>query len=148
MPNSYARLGIALAISLVLMFLLTMSMVDVWDHFMLNESNFYMVVIMVAPMGIVMLLVMWGMFPNRTLNFALLGAFAVLFVGALWLGRSEAFIGDAGFLRSMIPHHSRAILVCQEVDLTDPEIIRLCDQIIEAQRSEIEQMQRIMAHRY
>ena len=47
----------------------------------------------------------------------------------------------------MIPHHSRAILVCQEVDLTDPEIIRLCDQIIEAQRSEIEQMQRIMAHR-
>ena len=73
MPNSYARLGIALAISLVLMFLLTMSMVDVWDHFMLNESNFYMAVIMVAPMGIVMLLVMWGMFPNRTLNFALLG---------------------------------------------------------------------------
>ena len=142
MPNSYARLGIALAISLMLMFGLTMSMVDAWDHFILNESNFYMAVIMVAPMGVVMLLVMWGMFPNRRLNVAL------LFVGALWLGRTEAFIGDAGFLRSMIPHHSRAILVCQEADITDPEIIQLCDQIIRAQRSEIEQMQRIMADRY
>lgn len=148
MPNSYARLGIALAISLVLMFVLTMSMVDTWDHFIPNESNFYMAVIMVAPMGVIMLLVMWGMFPNRSLNVALLGGFVVLFVGALWLGRSEAFVGDAGFLRSMIPHHSRAILVCQEADLSDPEIIALCDQIIEAQRSEIEQMQRIMDERY
>ena len=81
-------------------------------------------------------------------SLALLAGFSLLFVGALWLGRTEAFIGDAGFLRSMIPHHSRAILVCQEADITDPEIIELCDQIIEAQRSEIEQMQRIMADRY
>jgi len=138
MPNSYARLGIALAISLVIMFLAH----DVHGRRVGHGRDHG------GADGRVMLLVMWGMFPNRRLNVALLAGFALLFVGALWLGRTEAFIGDAGFLRSMIPHHSRAILVCQEADITDPEIIQLCDQIIRAQRSEIEQMQRIMADRY
>ena len=121
MNNAYAKLGVALAISLVLMFLLSMSMVRTIDHFQLNLSNFYMALVMVAPMGIVMLVVMWGMFKDRRLNAALLAGFALLFVAALWLGRTEALVGDEQFLRSMIPHHSRAILVCQESDLTDPD---------------------------
>jgi uncharacterized protein (DUF305 family) len=45
----------------------------------------------------------------------------------------------------MVPHHSGAILMCQEADLTDPELIGLCRQIIEAQRAEIEQMEAIGA---
>jgi hypothetical protein len=52
--DSYLKLGIALAVSLILMFVLTMSMVRTIDHFYLNLSNFYMALIMVAPMGIVM----------------------------------------------------------------------------------------------
>lgn len=44
----------------------------------------------------------------------------------------------------MIPHHSRAILVCQESDITDPEIVELCRAIVETQREEIEQMQEIL----
>jgi len=44
----------------------------------------------------------------------------------------------------MIPHHSRAILVCQESDLSDPEIIELCEAIIQTQREEIRQMEGIL----
>ncbi|OWP36679.1 DUF305 domain-containing protein, partial [Klebsiella aerogenes] len=43
-----------------------------------------------------------------------------------------------------IPHHSRAILVCQEADITDPEIVQLCDDIVEAQQEEIAQMEEIL----
>ena len=44
----------------------------------------------------------------------------------------------------MIPHHSRALLVCEESTLTDPEIISLCQQIIESQTREINQMKQIL----
>lgn len=60
------------------------------------------------------------------------------------MGRDETFVDDEAFLRSMIPHHSRAILVCQESDLSDPEVVDLCEQIIEAQQEEITQMEAIL----
>jgi uncharacterized protein (DUF305 family) len=44
----------------------------------------------------------------------------------------------------MIPHHSRALLVCQESDITDPEIIDLCDSIVKSQQEEITQMEAIL----
>lgn len=144
MKDSYLKLGIALAISLMLMVVLTMSMVRTIDHFYFNLSNFYMALIMVAPMGVVMLVVMWGMFRDKRLNFVLLAGFTALFVAAFWMGRTETFVGDEAFLRSMIPHHSRAILVCQESDLSDPEVIELCEQIVEAQQEEITQMEGIL----
>lgn len=144
MKRPYARLALALGLSLLLMFLLSMSMVRTLDHYYLNLSNFWMAVVMVAPMGLVMVLVMWGMFPDRRINGLLLAGFAGLFVAALTLGRSEALVGDEQFLRSMIPHHSRAILVCQESDITDPEIIQLCEEIVATQREEIRQMQEIL----
>lgn len=144
MSHPYLRLGISLLLSLLIMFVLTMSMIRTIDHFYWNLSNFYMALIMVAPMGLIMLATMWGMFPDRGRNVILLVAFAALFAGALTLGRLETFVGDEQFLVSMIPHHSRAILVCQEATLTDPEIIELCGAIIETQRDEIEQMERIL----
>ena len=45
----------------------------------------------------------------------------------------------------MIPHHSGAILMCREATLADPELMALCDEIIDAQRSEIQQMEEIRA---
>ena len=81
---------------------------------------------------------------NRRLNVALAAGFAALLVGALALGRTETFVGDKGFLYSMIPHHSRAILVCQEADLTDPEVVELCGAIVRTQQQEITQMKEIL----
>ena len=82
------------------------------------------------------------------LNVALVVALVAVFGGAWALGRQEAGVGNEGFLRSMIPHHSRAIVICQEADLTDPEIVQLCEQIVKAQKEEIAQMQRILRDRY
>ncbi|MDR7381697.1 DUF305 domain-containing protein [Promicromonospora iranensis] len=71
----------------------------------------------------------------------------VVLVGAFGLARTETFVGDDAFLSSMIPHHPRAILVCEEASLTDPEIIELCDSIIRSQQQEIDQMKDIIERR-
>lgn len=47
----------------------------------------------------------------------------------------------------MIPHHSRAILVCENASITDPEIQQLCDSIIQSQKEEIDQMKQILDDR-
>ncbi len=44
----------------------------------------------------------------------------------------------------MIPHHSGAILMCEEATLADPEIRQLCGEIIQAQKDKIAEMKRIM----
>jgi uncharacterized membrane protein len=143
----YLRFGAVLLISLGLMFTLSMSLVRTFDHFYLNPSNFYMSLMMVAAMGVVMLAGMWGMFESPRLNAALLAGFVLLFAAAFVLGRQQAFVGDEGFLRSMIPHHSRAILMCQEASIRDPEVVALCESIVETQRAEIAQMEAILARR-
>lgn len=140
----YIKFGVIMLVSLGLMWVLSMSMIRSVDHFYFNLSNFWMALLMVAAMGIVMVIGMWSMFKNTKANIAMLVGFAVLFGGVFALGRTETFVGDEEFLKSMIPHHSRAILVCQESDITDPEIVELCKGIVESQRSEIEQMQSIL----
>ena len=60
---------------------------------------------------------------------------------ACWFGiRKQTAIGDRQFLRSMIPHHAGAILMCQQASVTDAEIKRLCEGIISSQQREIDQM--------
>ncbi|MEP7764308.1 DUF305 domain-containing protein [Sanguibacter sp. 25GB23B1] len=140
----YARLGIAMVLSLTVMFFLSFTQTRTWDHVHLNLSNFYISLTMIGSMGLIMLLVMWPMYENKRLNLGLLGIFVLVLVGGFALARTETFVGDREFLSSMIPHHSRAILVCQEADLSDPEIIELCEQIISTQRDEITQMEEII----
>ena len=70
--------------------------------------------------------------------------FVAIFVLSLVGIRQQSLVGDDQFLRSMIPHHSGAILMCEEAKLTDPEIRQLCGEIIQAQKDEISQMKRIM----
>lgn len=47
----------------------------------------------------------------------------------------------------MISHHSRAILVCQEAQITDPAITQLCDQIVASRQEEINIMERMLEER-
>ena len=44
----------------------------------------------------------------------------------------------------MIPHHSSAIMVSQKAYLKDPEAKKLAQDIIEAQKREIEQMKKMI----
>ncbi|WP_432497400.1 DUF305 domain-containing protein [Kineococcus auxinigenes] len=144
MEGSYRKLAITLAISFVLMYLLTFAQTRQWDHFYVNFANGYMTLVMVAPVAVLMLVVMWSMFKNKKADIALTAGFAALFVVAFASGRTQALVGDERFLKSMIPHHSRAILVCQESNTTDPEIEQLCREIVQTQRQEIERMQEIL----
>lgn len=45
----------------------------------------------------------------------------------------------------MIPRHSGAILMCREEKLANPDLKRLCEAIVKAQREEIQQMEVIGA---
>ncbi len=63
---------------------------------------------------------------------------------AKYLGRQEAGVGSEQFLKSMTRDHSRATLVCQEADITDPEILDLCDGIVKSQQEEIARMKEIL----
>ena len=145
MESHYRMLGINLLASLVVMYLVMFSMIDGAQDFYNNLNMLYMALVMLAPMAILMLLTMGSMYRNRGLNLILYGLFAGLFVLALAATRTQAAIGDAQFLRSMIPHHSGAILMCRKASLTDPEIVALCGRIQSGQRQEIDQMKAILA---
>jgi len=65
----------------------------------------------------------------------------VLFLGALGLVREQkSTVGDILWMKAMIPHHSIAILTSERADIQDPEVKKLAEEIIKAQRKEIEEM--------
>ena len=71
-------------------------------------------------------------------------SFVLLVVFWLML-RQQAAITDRQFLRSMIPHHGGAILMCQQAPIGDEEIQALCRNIVSSQQSEIDQMKAKLA---
>lgn len=145
MKSEYGKLGVNLALSGIVMFLVMYAMIDGIADLYLNLGNLYMTLMMVAPMGILMLLMMGSMYQNGRLNLILYAAFIGLFILAFWLTRTQTTIGNEQFLRAMIPHHSGAVLMCREASITDPEILALCGEIDRSQRAEIAQMKAILA---
>jgi uncharacterized protein (DUF305 family) len=140
----YLRLFAALAVSYVVMFAVGYARTDVLGNVFLNLNRAYMAGMMVAPMLVIMLVVMGSMYENKRLNAALIAAGLGLTVLFWVLVRTQAGVGDRQFLRSMIPHHAAAILVCGEASVTDPRIEALCVEIVEAQEREIREMKAIM----
>ena len=84
-----------------------------------------------------MLLVMRSMFPNKQLNAGLAVAFVMPLIAAFWMGWDHVFPSNEQFLRSMIPHHSRAVLVCEEAANTDSKNEYLSGKFIQLQEEEI-----------
>ena len=126
------------------MFILMYSMIYVWDHFYLNLNKIYMAAIMTAPMLIIEILLMGSMYEDKKILSYLMGAGIALLVIVFLFIRDQSFINNERFLRSMIPHHSSAILMCERANITDQEIEELCVEIIETQREEINQMEDIL----
>jgi hypothetical protein len=143
--SPYLMLGLNLLISGAIMYLVMFTMIDGLPDFFNNLNMAYMAVMMVAPMAILMVVMMGPMYRNRAANLAIVGGFAALFALSLLFVRQQTAIGDVQFLRSMIPHHSGAVLMCQEAKLSDPQIRALCQQIVRSQRQEIAQMKAILA---
>jgi uncharacterized protein (DUF305 family) len=142
--NHYPKLLTMSVLSLISMYILMYSMVDTFDNLYNNFNKFYMAMIMTAPMVVFELLLMKAMYPNQKLNAVLIvGSLAALAIFFLFI-RQQTAIHDKQFLRSMIPHHSSAILMCQQAKLADAEIQGLCESIIDSQQQEIDQMRAIM----
>ena len=122
-------------------------MIDRLGSFYNNLNMFYMTLMMVAPMVVLMILAMGHMFHSRAANIVLIALSLIAFFGSFALIRTQTTIGDTAFLRSMIPHHSGAILMCQEASLSNSEVVDLCKNIIKSQREEIDKMKAILARK-
>jgi uncharacterized protein (DUF305 family) len=143
--HHYAMFAVNMLLSLIVMYFVMFSMIDGWGDFRNNLNMLYMALTMVAPMGIIMLATMPGMYTRKALNASLYAGLAIVFAAALAGTRQQTVIGDKQFIASMVPHHSGAILMCREANLKDPELVELCDRISSSQRNEIEQMNAIRA---
>ncbi|PSB06203.1 DUF305 domain-containing protein [Pleurocapsa sp. CCALA 161] len=140
----YITLLIALSISYIVMFAIMFSRVNEWSNLFLSLNQVYMTGLMISAMLIIMLVIMGSMFKNKKLNIMLLGLGTALILTFWTLVRTQAGVGNQQFLRSMIPHHAAAILVCQQSSLTNPRIEELCTEIVQSQKEEIRIMKELM----
>jgi uncharacterized protein (DUF305 family) len=141
----YVHLAIMMALSFVAMYILMYSMVDRPGYVYNSINQAYMAALMAAPMALMEVIIMRMMYPDKTLNYAIISGSIIVGVLAFALIRYQAGVGDTQFVRSMIPHHSGAILMCREAPIKDAELKKLCGEIIEGQQREIDQMQAILA---
>jgi uncharacterized protein (DUF305 family) len=141
----YSRLLIMALLSFIAMYILMYAMVNNGNNVLTNTNQFYMAGLMTMPMIIIELLIMRGMYRNRKLNALILAIGVVGLIGFYAAIRQQAAINDKQFLKSMIPHHAGAILMCNEANITDPEIKKLCEEIIASQNKEIDQMKSKLA---
>lgn len=136
----YYSLLIMIVLSFISMFALMYSMANVFSNIYVNINQFYMAGLMTVPMVLIELAVMRSMYMNRNINIAIVVVSVVMFI-FFFLGiRQQLVVTDVQFLRSMIPHHAGAILMCEKAPIEDPEIKTLCTSIVESQRAEIAQM--------
>jgi uncharacterized protein (DUF305 family) len=143
--SAYPMFALNIVLSGIAMYFAMFTMIDGWDDFRINANTFYMTLTMLAPMAIIMLATMSGMYTNRRANLAIVIASCVILVVSFLATRTQTLIGDDQFIASMIPHHSGAILVCQQAQITDQELKALCASIEAGQRKEIDQMKAIQA---
>ncbi|WP_244548205.1 DUF305 domain-containing protein [Bosea vaviloviae] len=145
MRGHYRRFAVELTLDFIAMYVVMYAMIATLRHFHFNLNNVYMTLMMLAPMSIIMLVSMRSMFPSRRLNL-LIGAGAIaIFLASFAAMRTQAGVDNADFLRAMIPHHSGAILMCEQASITDVEITALCREIVASQQKEIAQMEAILA---
>jgi hypothetical protein len=144
-PRQYLHLAIMAVLSFISMFILMYAMVDRFANVYPNLNQFYMAGLMTAPMIVIELILMRAMYKNKKANAIILTSSVVLLIAFWLLIRAQTAISDTQFVRSMIPHHGGALLMCGEAQLTDPELIELCENIKAGQQKEIDQMKAILA---
>lgn len=142
--KAYLKFCIMIMASTVLMFILMYLNTYSVDHLYFSETRSFMAIVMGAAMALVMLGGMWGMYPKKKLNLAIMGVSLAAFCVALWLLRSQRTVDDAAYMKGMIPHHSIAILTSDRAKIRDPRVRALADRIIETQRREIEEMKMLV----
>ena len=142
---SYIRFAAMIAVSTVVMLGLMYLNTYAIEHVRFSETRAFMALVMGATMAVIMLLFMLKMYPDRRVNVAILAGAALVFAGALTLVRGQQTVGDVSYMKAMIPHHSIAIMTSERAQIRDPRVRKLADEIIEAQRREIDEMNGLIA---
>jgi peptidoglycan/LPS O-acetylase OafA/YrhL len=115
-----------------------------YSHVDWSETRMYMTLLMGSSMAVIMLFFMKGMYKNFRWNLGIVSLSAVVFLTALYLVRSQTFVGDLSYMKAMIPHHSIAILTSERANIKDQRVRELADVIIRTQVDEIKQMKRLI----
>jgi uncharacterized protein (DUF305 family) len=142
--GSYLRFCAMIATSTLVMLGLMYLNTYQLDHVRWSETRAYMALIMGASMAVVMLSFMLGMYGDRRKNAAIYVGSIAVFAIALYLVRSQGTIQQVSYMKAMIPHHSIAILTSERAEISDPRVRELADEIIEAQRREIREMETLI----
>ncbi len=133
----FIMLGCSFITMYITMYLNTYSI----DHVYFSLTRFYMTCLGISTMAVVMWFFMRKMYQDKKKNIAILIGSLILFVSALSLVRMQKpIVGDILWMKAMIPHHSIAILTSERADIKDPEVKQLAEDIITAQKKEIEEM--------
>ena len=138
--NHYRHLLIMAILSFIAMYILMYAMVNTLGNVLNNFNQFYMAGLMAAPMVLIELFVMRAMYQDKRRNAFIIAGSLLTALLFFLLIRQQAAISDTQFLRSMIPHHAGAILMCEQAPVQDPDIKTLCQTIISSQQAEIDQM--------
>ena len=139
--GNYRTFFLMLACSFVAMYIAMYLNTYAIDHVYFSLTRFYMTCLGISAMAVIMWVFMRKMYNNKKKNSIVLAGSFVLFVTALGLVRAQSpIIGDVLWMKAMIPHHSIAILTSGRADIKDPEVKKLAEDIIKAQKKEIEEM--------
>ena len=138
----YSRLVVMTVVSFIAMYILMYAMVNQVANVYPNVNQIYMAGLMTAAMVVIELLLMGGMYPNKKLNVLLVVSSLIALAACFGFIRRQTAVGDRQFLKSMIPHHASAILMCQQASIQDPQIQTLCAEIVRGQQAEIDQMKK------
>lgn len=138
--NMYPRFFLMLGLSFLAMYITMYLNTYAIDHVYFSLTRFYMSCLGISAMAVIMLSLMLNMYKDKKKNIAIYTGSFLLFVSALILVRAQKPIGDVLWMKAMIPHHSIAILTSERADIDDPEVKKLAEDIIKAQRKEIGMM--------
>jgi hypothetical protein len=128
--------------SMVIMYLLTyLNSYQIIEHAHFSETRLFMSLLMGGAMMAIMLFFMLGMYKNSRANVAIFIGAGLLMLLSLWLVRSQVTVTGVDYMEAMIPHHSIAILTSERAGIEDTRVRELADEIIEAQRREIKEME-------
>ena len=136
----YKKLMVMVVLSFMSMYMLMYAMVNTFANVIPNVNQFYMAGLMTVPMIFIEMALMGSMYMDKKLNTIIIGVSSILLIAFFVFIRQQSAVSDKQFLKSMIPHHASAILMCEKANLQDPEIKGLCQSIISGQQAEIDQM--------
>ena len=136
----YINLLFVVILSFISMYVLMYIMVNTFANVYPNLNQLYMAGVMTVPMLLIELLLMRSMYNNKKVNTFIIVFSLAIFILLIGFIRNQTAISDKEFLKSMIPHHAAALLMCKNSSLQDQEIKELCKTIGSTQQSEIDFM--------